>query len=276
MGIPGAGKSRVAEAYAARDHLRLNRDERGGTLRALADELEDGARVRRAAGRPRQHVPRRARRGATCRGGGAPRHSRAMRVARHAARAGAGQHGRSAPRSFRLAPDARGVESGGTERAWSDGADVPDARAPRARTPRTRRGLRVHRAPTVLARAARGAGRRVRRGVRAAGGGPARRDRGRDPTAPHLVFDWLPDGSPDDLADASELLPRAVSGPIEPAVCPHGGGPPICWCRPPLPGLLLAFARAYGVDPERSTLVGTSPAHRTLAATLDARFVEVN
>ena len=33
MGIPGAGKSRLAEDYAARGHLRLNRDERGGTLR---------------------------------------------------------------------------------------------------------------------------------------------------------------------------------------------------------------------------------------------------
>ena len=40
MGIPGAGKSRVAQTYGAHGHVRLNRDERGGTLRALADELE--------------------------------------------------------------------------------------------------------------------------------------------------------------------------------------------------------------------------------------------
>src|SRR6188472_3993936 len=40
MGIPGAGKSRVADEYHAHGHVRLNRDERGGTLRALADELE--------------------------------------------------------------------------------------------------------------------------------------------------------------------------------------------------------------------------------------------
>jgi histidinol phosphatase-like enzyme len=60
---------------------------------------------------------------------------------------------------------------------------------------------------------------------------------------------------------------------VERAVCPHGGGPPVCWCRPPLPGLPLAFSRAVGVDPARSTLVGTSTAHRTLATTLGARFL---
>ena len=93
------------------------------------------------------------------------------------------------------------------------------------------------------------------------------------PTAAHLVFDWRPDGSPDDLDQAVADL-AAVVASAEPAVCPHGGGAPICWCRPPLPGLLLAFARAHGVDPARSTLVGTSAAHRTLAATLGARYVE--
>ncbi len=40
MGVPGAGKSRVAEQYAARGYLRLNRDERGGTLRELAGSLD--------------------------------------------------------------------------------------------------------------------------------------------------------------------------------------------------------------------------------------------
>ena len=41
MGVPGAGKSRVAEEYAARGYLRLNRDERGGTLRELAGSLDE-------------------------------------------------------------------------------------------------------------------------------------------------------------------------------------------------------------------------------------------
>jgi hypothetical protein len=94
-----------------------------------------------------------------------------------------------------------------------------------------------------------------------------------DPAAPHLVFDWRPDGPPDDLARQVALLAAVVSGPVEAAVCPHGGGPPVCWCRPPLPGLPLAFARAHGVDPARSFLLGSSTAHRTLATTLGAHFV---
>jgi hypothetical protein len=94
-----------------------------------------------------------------------------------------------------------------------------------------------------------------------------------DATAPHLVFDWRPDGSPDDLAEpAAALTPLVASVDVD--VCPHGGGAPVCWCRPPLPGLLLAFARRHGVDPGRSVLVGTSATHRTLAATLGARLVE--
>jgi histidinol phosphatase-like enzyme len=68
-------------------------------------------------------------------------------------------------------------------------------------------------------------------------------------------------------------LAAEVSAPVETAVCPHGGGPPACWCRPPLPGLPLAFARAHGVDPARSILVGASTAHRTMATTLGSRYI---
>jgi hypothetical protein len=82
-------------------------------------------------------------------------------------------------------------------------------------------------------------------------------------------------GALDALADSAARLSAAVTGSVESALCPHGAGPPRCWCRPPLPGLPLAFARAHGVDPSRSILVGTGPAHRTLAATLGARYVPV-
>jgi hypothetical protein len=37
---------------------------------------------------------------------------------------------------------------------------------------------------------------------------------------------------------------------------------------------VLAFARKHGVDPAVSTLVGTTTAHRTLARTLGADYVE--
>jgi hypothetical protein len=81
-----------------------------------------------------------------------------------------------------------------------------------------------------------------------------------DPSVPHLVFGWQ---VPDDVA-----LPGAVV-----ASCPHPGGPPTCWCRPPLPGLVLAFCHDQGVDPARSVLVGTTSRHRALATAVGARFI---
>jgi hypothetical protein len=94
-----------------------------------------------------------------------------------------------------------------------------------------------------------------------------------DRRAPYLVFDWSPEGAAEKLAAAAERLAADVSGPAESALCPHAAGPPTCWCRPPLPGLPLAFARAHRVDPSRSTLVGTSSAHKTLATALGCRYV---
>ncbi len=93
--------------------------------------------------------------------------------------------------------------------------------------------------------------------------------------APHLVFDWLPGATAEALAPAADELASEVTGPVEAAVCPHPGGPPSCWCRPPLCGLPLAFAHAHGLDPARSLLIGCRPAHRTLAATLGARYVQL-
>jgi hypothetical protein len=94
-----------------------------------------------------------------------------------------------------------------------------------------------------------------------------------DHDAPHLVFDWNPDGDRDALDAAVAGLREHLSGPVDGALCPHPPGPPICWCRPPLPGLPLAFARKHGVDPARSLVVGSGPAHRTLAAALGARYL---
>ena len=96
-----------------------------------------------------------------------------------------------------------------------------------------------------------------------------------DPSAPHLLFDWAPDGDAGALQKEAAIVAGAIGGPIDVAVCPHPGGPPACWCRPPLPGLALAFARARRIDPSRSALVGCSRAHKTLAATLGARYIAV-
>jgi len=276
MGIPGAGKSLVAEEYAARGYVRLNRDERGGSLRELAaaldEELASGARrvvldntyLTRAS---RSYVIDAAnRRGIPTRciwldtplaqaqvnlverllerfdGLPSPEELRAV------ARAEPGVH---APTSQMRA--LRELEWPTDDEGFAAVEKVPFARA-----------LSSHTRPCVFVAAA------VLRHSDwkdAVGQG--------DPSAPHLIFDWSPGGTVDDLADVAGLLSAEVPGPVETMLCPHPGGPPTCWCRPPLPGLPLAFARSQGVDPSRSILVGTGPAHRTLATTLGAHYVAV-
>ena len=41
MGLPGAGKTTLAETYVTRGYLRLNRDDAGGSLNALIPALEE-------------------------------------------------------------------------------------------------------------------------------------------------------------------------------------------------------------------------------------------
>jgi histidinol phosphatase-like enzyme len=44
--------------------------------------------------------------------------------------------------------------------------------------------------------------------------------------------------------------------PIEVEYCPHAAGPPVCWCRKPLPGLGVVFIHRHGLDPARCLYVG--------------------
>jgi hypothetical protein len=276
MGIPGAGKSRVAEGYAGRGYLRLNRDERGGTLRELAAALDealssdaprvvlDNTYLTRSA---RSHVLDAAvRHGvpARCvwldtplaqaqvnlvvrlldRFGSLPTPEQLRDAAR-------GEAGLLAPTSQMRT--VRELEPPSADEGWAAVERIAFERAPSERP-----GAGVFVAAAVLDR-------------------PGWADvlGATDPAAPHLVFDWRPGGSPDALAAPAARLAAEVAGAVEAAVCPHEGGPPRCWCRPPLPGLPLAFARAHGLDPARSVLVGTAPAHRTLANALAASYVPV-
>ena len=278
MGIPGAGKTRVAEEYAARGYVRLNRDERGGTLKELAApldaELSGGARhvvldntyLTRAA---RSHVI-----------DAATRHGIATRcvwldtplaqaqvnlVERMLDQFGA----LPAPDQLRelarrhpgvLAPTSqmrtfRELEPPSIDEGFA-GVETIEF-APHHVPGRDRTGA------FVAARAVESAAFELAL------------DQG-DRRAPHLLFDWRPDGSPEALGPALERLAAVIDGPAVAALCPHAGGPPVCWCRPPIPGLPLVFARAHDLDPARSILIGTGPAHRNLAAALGARYVAVS
>lgn len=52
---------------------------------------------------------------------------------------------------------------------------------------------------------------------------------------------------------------ESLGAPIDILYCPHGGGPPVCWCRKPLPGLGVVFIERYQLDPAQCIYVGTGP-----------------
>jgi aryl-alcohol dehydrogenase-like predicted oxidoreductase/predicted kinase/histidinol phosphatase-like enzyme len=43
---------------------------------------------------------------------------------------------------------------------------------------------------------------------------------------------------------------------LEVLYCPHPGGPPLCWCRKPLPGLSVVFVQRHRLDAARCLYVG--------------------
>jgi histidinol phosphatase-like enzyme len=52
------------------------------------------------------------------------------------------------------------------------------------------------------------------------------------------------------------------------AYCPHDAGPAICWCRKPLPGLILEFTVPRRIDLKRSVYIGRGAADRTISQRL--------
>jgi len=77
-----------------------------------------------------------------------------------------------------------------------------------------------------------------------------------------------------EVAACFAALGEQLGAPIDTACCPHDAGPPICWCRKPIPGSVIDFAVRRGVSLQRSTVVGTSAADRTMAERIGARFLE--
>ena len=276
MGIPGAGKARLAQEYLARGFVRLNRDERGGSLRQLTDVLDDelASGVRRVvldntylSRATRSYVIE-----------AASRHRLPARCIWLDTPLGQAQ----VNLVERLLERFGSLPTPGELRVLA--RRHPDVLAPISQMravrelepPSVDEGFSaVERIPFSRVTASQSALAGVFVAAGALAGDWERALEDGDRSAPHLVFDWRTEGRVDELARAVSRLSAEVSGPVESALCPHPAGRPICWCRPPLPGLPLAFARAHGVDTSRSVLIGTGPAHRTLATALGARYVAV-
>ena len=275
MGIPGAGKSRIAAEYSGRGYVRLNRDERGGTLRELATSLGSGleaGEITRAV-LDNTYLSRASRSYVleACAAHAVPvrcvwldtpldqaQVNLVLRLLDHFGRLPSAEEIKAAARA-------------------QPGLMLPTSQM---------RAVRELEPPSVdegfaavdrVAFSRRLAARSRHAGVLIAAS--AFEDDGWEATllacdGPVLVFDWRPDGAASDLRELVERASSAGGRSVEAAVCSHGGGPPACWCRPPLPGLPLAFAHAHGLDLSRSALIGTSTAHRTLARVVGCRFVQ--
>jgi hypothetical protein len=266
MGVQGSGKTDSVASWVARGYERLNRDDRGGSLRGLVDALD----ARLAAGARRlvldnTYVTRAQRRD----------------VLSVAARHGAPVRGlwldTPIPQAQvnlvmrMLAAFGRLLDVDELKRVREPNMFPPGAlfRAVRElELPAIDEGFAAleivpftRRTPAGRERGARFVALDAVEIDRDAALGAAGADR------PRLGFGWRPGAGGVEIAAL-----RAAAGLDDLEVCVHPGGPPRCWCRPPLPGLPLALAARHGVDPARSTVAGTSPAHRALAAALGAAW----
>jgi hypothetical protein len=246
MGIAGAGKSRAAEAWTTRGYLRLNRDERGGTLRGLAAALDEAlARGERRVVLDNTYLTRASRAEVVA---AAARHGVAVRcvwvdvplvqaqvnvcvrLVEHFGTLPGPEQVRASRLPGVMGPmplfrHARELEPPAMDEGFAAVEPVAFARDP---------------APELSA------GRVIPLGDPP----PA----GPEPT---LSLGWRP--GPGDFQLDGEV-----------AVCPHPPGPPVCWCRPPLPGAVVAWARARGVDLTRIAVLGASPTFRALARAFGA------
>ena len=59
---------------------------------------------------------------------------------------------------------------------------------------------------------------------------------------------------------------------IEVEYCPHGAGPPRCWCRKPLPGLGVLLIHRHQLDPAQCIYVGDGPQDAGYAQRLGLPF----
>ena len=77
-----------------------------------------------------------------------------------------------------------------------------------------------------------------------------------------LSLSWIPEISERAMtpADGDAVFARLrelLGVAIDVEYCPHPAGPPVCWCRKPLPGLGVLFQHRYQLDPSQCIYVGS-------------------
>jgi aryl-alcohol dehydrogenase-like predicted oxidoreductase/histidinol phosphatase-like enzyme len=77
-----------------------------------------------------------------------------------------------------------------------------------------------------------------------------------------LGLSWRPEIAEEEMSVAEidacfNRMIMELGVPIDVRYCPHAGGPPVCWCRKPLPGLGALFIQQYRLDPPQCIYVGS-------------------
>ena len=285
MGLAGAGKSTHAERFVADGYHRLNRDESGGTLRGLLPALEraraegatrfvlDNTYLSRKSRAPVIDAARRLGLSVRCVhlstsieeaqvnlvGRLLARHGRLLadEELRRVARGEAGALGPGA--LFRLQ---RGLEAPTLAEGFSHLETVPFERQwPPGH---------VHRAlfvwcDGVLMRS-RSGGRTPTSAddVDVVAGRAAVLRRHHDEGWRIVGLSWQPEiaagaRTPADVDAVLARLRERLDVEMDTLYCPHGAGPPVCWCRKPLPGLAMLSIMRHLLDPGRCLFVGDGP-----------------
>jgi aryl-alcohol dehydrogenase-like predicted oxidoreductase/histidinol phosphatase-like enzyme len=285
MGLPGAGKSTVAEAFVARGYDRLNRDNAGGSLADLLPELD--ALIASGSSRivlDNTYASRKARAGVV---GTASKHGLPVRcvfLSTGIEDAQVNAVSRMIARYGRLlGPDEIRSMSKRDVSVFGPGVQFRCQRE--LEPPHPSEGfLQIEvmpferrRDPTVSSRAVLlwcdGVLRRSRSGARtplSAGDVEVLEERG-DVLRRYQVEGWRLLGLSwqPEIADQTMSVEEVEAGfartqellglRMEIEYCPHTAGPPVCWCRKPLPGLGVVFIERYALDPARCIYVGAGP-----------------
>ncbi|HSB61497.1 MAG TPA: aldo/keto reductase [Vicinamibacteria bacterium] len=300
MGLPGAGKSTVALELVARGYARLNRDETGGRLSGLLPALD---RVVASGGRrvvlDNTYVTRKSRRAVIERawGHGLPVRCVWVRTGIADAQVNAawrmvGRYGRLlAPEEIREAATTDpGAFAPTVQFRYERELETPDLSEGFSRV--EVRPFERRRDPSFAARALLlwydGVLRRSREGHRTPSSPedvellPGRAEvlaRYREDGWLPLGLSWHPEvgagsAGAERVAACFERTHELLGAGMEVLYCPHPGGPPVCWCRKPLPGLGVVLIQRHRLDPARCLYVGDDGNDRAFARRLGFPYRE--